>query len=154
MCPADNNCPFVLSNLTFNHFSNFVTQRKARKGKHRGKTMSLGNASYEQCQSALKHLFRMSIYTMDPDFFTELKQFTKGIRHHVADKKVLEGDASIIGKTRWALMFTKRSASSLCLEWNLMARSENVVNAHIFHVEWHADCLVFHFVKSKGDQTG
>jgi hypothetical protein len=42
----------------------------------------------------------------------------------------------------------------LILEWNLMARSENVVHAHILHVEWSADCLVFRFVKSKGDQTG
>jgi len=28
------------------------------------------------------------------------------------------------------------------------------VNAHILHVHWDADCLVFRFVKSKGDQTG
>ena len=42
----------------------------------------------------------------------------------------------------------------LTLEWNLMAQSENVVNAHILHIHWDADCLVFRFVKSKGDQTG
>ena len=82
MSPGDDNCPLILLNLTFIHFSTFVTLRKARKGKHRGKAMSLGNASYEQAQSALKHLFRMSKYSMDPDFFTELKQFTKGIRRH------------------------------------------------------------------------
>jgi hypothetical protein len=28
------------------------------------------------------------------------------------------------------------------------------VNAHILHFHWDADCLVFCFVKSKGDQTG
>ncbi len=42
----------------------------------------------------------MSIYTMNPDFFTKLKQFTKGIRRVVTDKKVLEGDMSIIGKKK------------------------------------------------------
>ncbi len=31
----------------------------------------------------------------------------------------------------------------LCLEWNLMARSENVVSAQIFLIEWNADCFVF-----------
>jgi hypothetical protein len=28
MSPEDNNCPFILSNLTFQHFSNFVMQQK------------------------------------------------------------------------------------------------------------------------------
>ncbi len=41
--------------------------------------MSLGNASYEQSQSALKHLFCMSKYVMQTNFFDDLKQFTKGI---------------------------------------------------------------------------
>jgi len=36
MSPQDDNCPFILSNLTFEQFSNFVTQRKARRGKGRG----------------------------------------------------------------------------------------------------------------------
>ncbi len=42
----------------------------------------------------------------------------------------------------------------LTLKCNLMARSKNVVQAHILHVHWEDDCLVFCFVKSKGDQTG
>ena len=35
-----------------------------------------------------------------------------------------------------------------------MARSENVVHAHMFHVTWDNDSLVFCFAKSKSDQTG
>ena len=35
------------------------------------------------------------------------------------------------------------------LEWNLMARSENVVHAHMFHITWENDSLVFRFVKSE-----
>jgi hypothetical protein len=35
-----------------------------------------------------------------------------------------------------------------------MAPSENVVNTHILHVHWDADCLNFRFVKSKSDQMG
>jgi len=42
----------------------------------------------------------------------------------------------------------------LILEWNLMARAENVVHAHILHVLWEDDAIVFPFVKSKADQTG
>ena len=48
MCPQDDNCPLILSNLTFEQFSDFVTQHKARRGKGRGLTMSLGNASYKE----------------------------------------------------------------------------------------------------------
>ncbi len=169
MNPEDDNCPFKLSNLTFSHFSDFITQRKARKGKNRGKAMSLGNASYEQSQSALKHLFRMSKYAMPSDFFDNLKQFTKGIRRHVANKKVQEGDVAIVGKKKMGFnvykkiceLFMKEEGEEfifahafLTLEWNLMARSENVVQAHILHVLWEDDCLVFCFVKSKGDQAG
>jgi hypothetical protein len=33
MCPDNDNCPLILSNLAFAQFSNFVTQRKARRGK-------------------------------------------------------------------------------------------------------------------------
>ena len=106
---------------------------------------------------------------MQANFFENLKQFTKGIRRHVADKKVLEGDVNIIGKRKMGFdvykkiceLFLKEEGEEfvfarafLCLEWNLMARSENVVHAHILHVEWNADSLVFRFVKSKGDQTG
>ena len=169
MSSEDDNCPFILSNLTFADFSAFLTQRKARRGNHIGKAMSLGNASYAQSQSALKHLFRMSKYAMQSDFFENLKQFTKGIRRHVADKKNREGDVAIFGKKKMGFNVYKKicelflaeeheefifARAFLTLEWNLMARSENVVHAHILHVHWEEDCLVFRFVKSKGDQMG
>ena len=35
---------------------------------------------------------------MSADFFDSLKQFTKDIRQHVANKKVREGDVAIVGK--------------------------------------------------------
>ncbi len=106
---------------------------------------------------------------MQPGFFKNLKQFTKGIRRHVANKKAQEGDVSIIGKKKVGFdvykkiceLFLRKEGEEflfarvfLCLEWNLMARSENIVHAHILHVHWDADCLVFCFVKSKGDQMG
>ena len=84
-------CLFILSNLTFAHFSHYLTLRKAAKGKGRGTAMSLGNATYEQTQSALKHLFRMSKYKMEMSFLEELKQFLLGMKlgwkcwRHVGD---------------------------------------------------------------------
>ena len=32
--PEDNNCPFILSNLTFAHFSNFLSTRTRSRGKN------------------------------------------------------------------------------------------------------------------------
>jgi len=31
----------------------------------------------------------------------------------------------------------------MILEWNLMARSDNIVYTNISHMEWHDDSLVF-----------
>jgi hypothetical protein len=167
--PEDDNCPFILSNLSFAQFSDFLATRTSRTGKHQGQVLKLSNASYEQSQSALKHLFRMSKYQMHSAFTAQLKQFTKGIRRTVADKKKVEGDSNIIGKKKMdfnvyqlmcELFMSEEeeefifARSFLTLEWNLMARSENVVHAHMFHITWENDSLVFRFVKSKGDQTG
>jgi hypothetical protein len=169
MNPEDDNCPFKLSNLTFSHSSDVITQWKARKEKNHSKAMFLGNASYKQSPSALKHLFCMSKYAMQSDFFDNLPQFTKGIRQHVTNKKVQEGDVAIVGKKKMGFnvykkickLFMKEEGEEfifarafLTLEWNLMARSKNVVQAHILHIHWEDDSLVFCFVKSKGNHTG
>ena len=103
-------------------------------------------------------------------YFTEqLKQFTQGIRRTVADKKQEQGDSIMIGKKKMDFkvyqkmceLFLREDGEEfifarcfLTLEWNLMARLENVVHAHMLHVTWDNDSLVFRFVKSKGDQTG
>ncbi len=169
MNQEDDNCPFKLSNLMFSRFSDFITQLKACKGKNCDKAMSLGNASYEQSQSALKHLFSMSKYAMQSDFFDNLKQFMKGIQLHDTDKKVQEGDVAIVRKKKIGFNMYKKicellmkeegeefifAPAFLTLEWNLMLRSKNVVQAHILHVHWEDDCLLFFFVKRKGNQTG
>ncbi len=36
MSPEDNNCPFILSNLSFAHFSNFLSTRTRSRGKRKG----------------------------------------------------------------------------------------------------------------------
>lgn len=167
--PDDDNCPLILSNLTFAQYSDYLSTRKRCKGKNRGEVMALSNSSYEQSQSALKHLFRMSKYTMSSSFIEQLKQFTQGIRRTVADKKKESGDALMIGKKKMDFKVYQKMCELflgedseeyifarcfLTLEWNLMARSENVVHAHMFHITWDNDSLIFRFVKSKGDQTG
>jgi hypothetical protein len=134
--PEDDNCPFILSNLTFAQFSNYLAKRTSRTGKHQEQVLKMSNALYEQSQSAIKHLFRMSKYKMHSSFTCHLKQFTKGIWWTVADKKKVEGDSMLIGKkiidfNVYQLMcelFMREEGEEfifarcfLTLEWNLMA---------------------------------
>ena len=169
MRAEDDNCPFVLSNLTFAHFSTFLSTRTRTRGKARGKPNSLGIASFDQAKSALVHLFRMSKYKMLVDFSEKLKMFMKGLKRHVASKKMESGDSQIVGKKKMDFkvyekiceLFLKEEGEEylfarcfLTLEWNLMARSESIVSAHFYHITWEDDSLVFRFAKSKTDQTG
>ena len=82
VCSAeDDNCPFILSNLTFPHFSNFLSTRTSRKGKNKGKPNSLSVASYNQAKSVLVHLYyRMSKYCIPDEFVENLKIFMKGMK--------------------------------------------------------------------------
>ena len=169
-CSAeDDNCPFILSNLTFPHFSNFLSTRTRTRGKNKGKQNSLGVASYDQAKSALVHLFRMSKYDIPAEFADNLKIFMKGMKRTVATKKMEDGDSGIIGKKKMdfkvfekiCALFLKEDGEEflfarcfLVLEWNLMSRSDNIVHAHLFHITWEDDCLAFRFAKSKTDQTG
>jgi len=158
MSPDDDNCPIKLSNLQFATFSDYITLRTPRKGRNKGQTMALGNASYEQSISALKHLYRMSKYSLSNCFEDRLKMFTKGIKRKVANVKKVSGDVAIISKIKMEfavylkiceLMLREEGPEYLfarvffILEWNLMARAENVVHAHILHVIWEADAMVF-----------
>ena len=111
-CSAeDNNCPFILSNLTFPHFSNFLSTRTRTKGKNKGKQNSLGVASYDQAKSALVHLFRMSKYDIPAEFADNLKIFMKGMKRTVAAKKMEDGDSGIIGKKKMDFKVYKKFVS-------------------------------------------
>jgi hypothetical protein len=169
MSAEDDNCPFVLSELTFAHFSAFLSTRTRTRGKNKGQPNSLGIASFDQAKSALVHLFRMSKYKMLEQMSDKLKMFMKGLKRHVASKKMESGDSQIVGKRKMDFkvyekiceQFLKEEGEEflfarcfLTLEWNLMARSESIVTANFFHITWEDDSLVFRFAKSKTDQTG
>jgi hypothetical protein len=110
--PEDDNCPFILYNLSFAQFSNFLATRTSRTGKHQGQVLKLLNASYEQSQSALKHLFWMSKYEMHSSFTEQLKQFTMGIRRTATDKKKVERTAILLARRKWITTSINKCASS------------------------------------------
>jgi len=169
MSPEDDNCPFILSDLSFSQFSDYLDRRTSRRGKNKGKDNSLGMSSIEQAKSALSNLYRFSKYEMSTSMEVLLKQFLSGKKRDIAEKKKMTGDYMRIGKAKMDFrvyeklceFFLKEEGEEfifarcfLTLEWNLMARSENIVHANVLHISWDNDSLVFRFVKTKGDQTG
>jgi len=42
----------------------------------------------------------------------------------------------------------------LLLEWNLIARSDNIVHLHVHDFEWESDSLLIFLKRSKYDQEG
>ncbi len=107
----DDNCPFILLNLTFVHFSNFLSTRTRSRGKNKGQPNYLGVTSYDQAMSVLVHLYRMSKYNIPVEFAENLKIFMKGIRQHIAAKKMEERNSGIIGKNK--IKFYKKYVSCL-----------------------------------------
>ena len=169
MSPEDDNCPFILSSLSFAQFSDYLDRRTSRRGKNKGKEDSVGMSTIEQAKSALRNLYRFSKYEMSPRMDVLLKQFLSGKKRDIAEKKKMSGDCVRVGKAKMDFkvyeklceLFLKEESEEfifarcfLALEWNLMARSENIVHANVLHISWDNDCLVFRFVKTKNDQTG
>lgn len=126
-------------------------------------------ATYDMVRSAISHLYTESGLEM-PTFMSKgFSRYIKGSRRiNLAAKqtlglKIVEGkDAMSVeayeliakhlfhsGKTEHIFTHTFH-----VLDWNLMKRAENVANAHISHVFWENDHLVFHFAKSKTHQDG
>ncbi len=173
MSPEDDSCPFILLNLSFAHFSNFLSTRTRTQGKRKGEPNSLGVGSFDQAKCALVHLFRMSKYDMPMDFAEKLKMFMKDIKQNVVTKNMEAGDSQIIGKKiigkkkmdfkvyeKICELFLQEEEEEflfarffLKLWWNLMAQSASIVFTHLFHITWEDNCFVFWFAKSRTHQT-
>ena len=105
-----------------------------------------------------------------PEFLrNKLKHFTGGLKRSIAAEKRETGQNTDEGKEKMdfkvyskiaELMFKQGGTDFifahcfLVIEWNLMARSDNVIYTHINHMKRIDDALVFYFKKSKGDQEG
>ncbi len=85
---------------------------------------------------------------MHTEFAEKLKLFMKGMKRHVAAKKMEDGDSGIIGKKKMGFkvyekiceLFMKEEGEEfifarcfLTLEWNLMASRENCICSPLSH---------------------
>ena len=131
--------------------------------------MYLSKSSYGSARSALMHLYRGCGAVMEEAFKTDLANFMRGIKRKVAKQKQDMGTKADEGKSPMSFQVYEKLCELmmeseddefifghcfLTLEWNLMARSDNVVHSHVNHLEWRDDCLLYYILRSKGDQEG
>jgi hypothetical protein len=105
---------------------------------------------------------------MSAKFVDKQKLFMKGMKRHIASKEMEDGNRGIIKKKKMGFNeYEKRCelrmkeedkefifvCCFLRLEWNLMAGLERIVFAHLFHITWEDNLLVFCFAKSNTDQA-
>ena len=171
----DDNCPILLQNLTFQIFSSYlVTKRQGRTGGGQGDgpeessgPQFMSNSTYETARSAIVYLHKEAGVEVDRDLRQRLCDFMSGMRRKVASQRKENGVSIMEGKRKMSFqvyekiceLFLKSEGNEfahcfLVLEWNLMARSQNVVDSHVENVYFDNDCLVFQFGKTKCDQTG
>ena len=149
---CEDDCPILLHNLTFKIFSRYLTKRKeSTSGRY------LSKSTYGSIQSSICHLYRLCDLMFPENFATDLNRMMSGLKKRVQRQKQKKGIRVEEGKTPMSLqvysllcdyfMQQPDDDSILChtfltLEWNLMARSDNVTSCHLNHIEWRNDSLV------------
>ena len=78
----DDNCPILLTKITFNIFSCYMSMKKSKNSR-----LYLSATSYGGIRSALTHLYRVSVKEMDKLFKKELSQFMSGMKRVIASNK-------------------------------------------------------------------
>ncbi|GFH55956.1 hypothetical protein CTEN210_12433 [Chaetoceros tenuissimus] len=125
--------------------------------------------AYNGIRSAIVHMYNQCRVEMPADMKKDLSIFIAGIDRTGANQAQKLGLKIGHGKKPMSFeayeMIAKHLFQSgdpqdvfahlfLVLDWSLMKRAENCVNAKINHIYWNNDCLVFEFAKEKGKQKG
>ena len=78
-----NTCPFVLSNLSFDIFSEYIVSR-TRGNDQIGERTTFSTSYYQTMRSAFVHLYRTAGTTLPDPFKRQLKNFMGGLARTVA----------------------------------------------------------------------
>ena len=125
--------------------------------------------SYTSIRSSIVHLFKMSTHSLPPDFNSAMGQFLQGMKRTIVTHKIEQGESMDEGKDAMSVdclkLLCKKFAEGenaeyhfgwvfLLLEWNLMARSDNIVQLHMNDLMWKDDAMIMYMKKTKTDQLG
>mmetsp|Transcript_14301 Transcript_14301/g.26814 ORF Transcript_14301/g.26814 Transcript_14301/m.26814 type:complete len:130 (+) Transcript_14301:388-777(+) len=111
----------------------------------------------------------MSNLSAPPEFRDRMTTLLKGLKRTIVEQRVAAGEALEDGKEAMSFAclkllcqkFVKGNRDEyhfahlfLLLEWNLIARSDNVANLHVNDFEFEGDSLLVYLKKTKTDQEG
>ena len=122
-------------------------------------------STYDGIRSSISFLYRETATTMPATLNSSMSLYIKGSRRINLLAKQMLGMKITEGKKHMTKAVYKKIAQILfessnpehifahlffILDWNLMKRAENCVEAKIAHISFENDSLVFEFAKSKG----
>jgi hypothetical protein len=130
----------------------------------------MSKGSYCGICSGVIYLFTMSQISPPPSFCERIATLLTGFKERtILEQKVENGESLDEGKEAMTFQCYKLLCRKflegekdeymfallfLVLEWNLIARSDNIVNLAVGDLEWSDDCLIIFLKKSKTDQEG
>ena len=157
------NCPVLMNKVDYNCVAAYMVQKTGEQDK----LMSKG--TYCGIRSAIIYLYTMSDLSPPPSFRDKMSTLMKGFKRSIVQQKVDSGEATEEGKEVMSFACYKLLCKKffegkkdeylfalvfLTLEWNLIARADNIVNLALSDFEWSDDSLVVYLKKSKTDQEG
>jgi hypothetical protein len=155
-------CPICLDQLSYDIVARYMYEKKHADGSYYNASM------YEGIRSSIMYLFKVCNVS-PPDDFQKLNRLLKALKRAIVSHKVAHGRSLEEGKRVMSLsclrllcqIFAGSSNDEyffawpfILLEWNLMARSDNIVNLHVNDLSWTDDSLNAKMKKSKTDQEG
>ena len=157
------NCPVLMEKVDYKCVSEYMVQKTTNEDK----LMSKG--TYCGICSGIIYLYTMSNLSPLPSFCENMSTLMKGFKRSIVQQKVASGERLEEGKEFMSFVCYKLLCQKffegkkdeylfallfLTLEWNLIARSDNIVHLSLSDFEWSDDSLVIYFKKNKTDQEG
>ena len=159
------NCPIDMEKVDYELVAAYMVQ-KTKNGEE-DKLLSKG--TYCGIRSAVIYLYTMSNLAPPPLFRDKMSTLMKGFKRTIVQQKVQSGESLEEGKEAMSFACYKLLCSKffegkkdeylfalvfLTLEWNLIARSDNIVNLGLSDSEWSDNSLVIYLKKSKTNYEG
>ena len=172
--------PVELGALTFTIFARYLATFKKRvlnrrmRGEDEAETVliRLGSSAFDRACSSLSHLYLevgLDKEVVSKDLWVQLSTYKKGSRRAGAKERNKLGLSTVEGKKHLPFMGYRLLArllfesdhpehvyahTFLIIDWNLVSRSESVVNSKIDLVSFEKDSLLFDMGVTKTDQDG
>jgi hypothetical protein len=172
--------PVELADLTFTIFARYLATFKKRvqnkrmreEGEAATILIRLGSSAFDRACSSLSHLYlecRLDKEAVSKDLWAQLSTYKKGSRRAGAKERKKLGLTTVEGKKHLPFMGYRLLAkllfesdhpehvyahTFLIIDWNLMSRSETVIDSKIDLVAFEKDALLFDMGVTKTDQDG